>query len=56
MGQKRLAYKILMGETLGNDYFEDKEISENTRNTQMNLMETGCEDVWWVELAQDRVQ
>jgi hypothetical protein len=54
MDQKRSAYKILMEKNLGNDQFEERNISGN--NTQMDRMEAGDEDGWRVKLAQDRAQ
>jgi hypothetical protein len=55
MREMRNVYKILVGET------ERKRLHEEPRrgwedNSKMDLKQTACEDVDWINLAKDSVQ
>jgi len=53
MGERRGAYKVLVGKTEGK---RQRGISRQRweDNIKMDLQEVGCGDVDWTELAQDR--
>ena len=53
MGERRGAYKVLVGKTEGK---RQRGISRQRweDNIKMDLQEVGCGDVDWIELAQDR--
>jgi hypothetical protein len=55
MGEKRIAYRILVGKPDGRDHWEDQDIGGWTINIQMDLREIGWDGVVWIGLIWLRI-
>jgi hypothetical protein len=53
MGQKRNAYRILVGKPEGKRPL-GRQRRRRLDNTEMNVIEIGWDDVDWIDMAQDR--
>jgi hypothetical protein len=53
-GGTRNAYGMLMGKSPEKRH--DERLGRQEKNIRMDLREMGCDDEWWMEMRQNRVQ